>query len=527
MDKMLFAENLFKLRKRAGLSQEKLAEAFGVSRQAVQKWENGTSLPGSEKITEIAKFFDVSLDYLTLGKDNREIEELRTGQKILPSYNLHPWEAYYKEMPVEYQQSFEEGKDIERYKKLMYAVADMPDGKEKSDIADVIFGIIGNLPQRKDYPYEEPSDLEGIMNCSEKSTYQFKRQSAKMLEDRIKGGWFGRICGCLLGKPVEGMSRSELTAFLKATDNYPMKRYITQSDTKNVESLKLSFPIDKRAYIDGKMDGMPVDDDTNYIMMAYLLIKNHGKEFTPSDDAEHWLWNQPKNAYCTAERVAFRNFVNGYYPPDSANYKNPYREWIGAQIRGDYFGWISPGNPGKAAQLAWKDACISHVKNGIYGEMWVAAMLAAAEGGAGIEESIKIGMAYIPKKSRLHEALENVLTFYDSGKTSDEFFEDFHSRWDDTNGHHWCHTISNAEIVAASLLWGKGNYEKSICLAVQQGFDTDCNGATVGSVVGVSIGFKEIPAIWTDKISDTLFTTIFNHEKVSVSEMAKKTMEML
>ena len=107
--------------------------------------------------------------------------------------------------------------------------------------------------------------------------------------------------------------------------------------------------------------------------MSEQVIEKYGRDFTPFDVSRAWLAYQPKDAYCTAERVAFCNFVKGFEPPESAIYKNPYREWIGAQIRADYFGYINPGNPELAAEMAWRDASISHTKNGIYGEMFVAA----------------------------------------------------------------------------------------------------------------------------------------------------------
>lgn len=438
----------------------------------------------------------------------------------------HPWEAYEKDLMTEFTQCMDEGKDMEPYRALFDAAARLPDSAHKAALGDVLFDIVEAAPQRDGYPYYEPSDYEDIVAASAagrgEGTGGLTVPDDAVRHNKNKGALYGRICGCLLGKCVEGIRYDELTRFPKATVNYPMYRYIARSDLNKINVSDYGFPLAGRIYPNGPMPGMPVDDDTNYIILAHILLRDKGRDFTPADVADVWLRYQPKDAYCTAERAAFRNFVDGFLPPDSARYKNPYREWIGAQIRGDWFGWCNPADPTAAASMAWRDACISHVKNGIYGEMWVAAMLAAVAGGADIETGIRIGMEHIPTQSRLHEALMNVLGAFRGGMSANAFFEDLHRRWDDRNGHHWCHTVSNAEIVAASLLWGGGDYAASVGMAVEQGFDTDCNGATVGSVVGMAIGFDAIPAYWTNKISGKLFTSIFGFETVSVDELAEK-----
>ena len=79
--------------------------------------------------------------------------------------------------------------------------------------------------------------------------------------------------------------------------------------------------------------------------------------------------------------------------------------------------------------------------------------------------------------------------------------------------------------MAASLLYGEGDYGKSICMAVETGFDTDCNGATVGSVIGLMVGLDGIASEWIAPINDTLNTTIFGVGDTSVSRMAEKTLE--
>lgn len=439
----------------------------------------------------------------------------------VPNYSaMHSWELYSADLGVEYIQSIEEGLDVAHLKPLFDAIATLPRSAEKEELADILFRMLRQAPIVEGYPYTEPSDLEGIRG---QRPEMVELDQPIVTEEKVRGAWVGRICGCLLGKPIEGIRYNELTEVLNATGNLPMTRYIRSDELTDELCARIGFPLRGRCYAD-TVDRMPADDDTNYTALAQLLISRYGRNFTPDNMADHWLNCQSKNAYCTAERVAFRNFIDGYRPPESAVYKNPYREWIGAQIRADYFGYICPGDPQTAAEYAWRDASISHIKNGIYGEMWVAAMLAAAYCTDNMETIIRAGLAQIPSASRLAEKINAVLNAWKAGQGADEWFADFHARYNDYNGHLWCHTITNAEICAAALLWGEGDYTKSICLAVQHGFDTDCNGATVGSVVGLAKGFDAISPEWYATINDTLNTSIFGVGDASISHMVDVTM---
>ena len=219
------------------------------------------------------------------------------------------------------------------------------------------------------------------------------------------------------------------------------------------------------------------------------------------------------------------HFVNGYEPPESACYKNPYREWIGAQIRVDYYGYINPGNPELAAEMAFRDASISHVKNGIYGAMFVAAAIAIAAETNKIDDIILGGLAQIPSTSRLYESIVGVYNDYKNGITQEEAFGKIHKAWDEYTQHGWCHTISNALIVVAALLYGKGDYAKSICMAVETAFDTDCNGATVGSILGMANGIASIPEYWINPINNKLKTSIFGVEEVNISDCIELTLK--
>ena len=445
-------------------------------------------------------------------------------KELKPAYeSMNNWELYAANLATEYTQSVEEGLDIEEYKEIFDAVEKLPKGEIKKRLGDIIFDIVYNAKEKEGYPYVEPSDLEGIKALRKREELCGEVDKTS-LKSKIYGAWMGRISGCMLGKTVEGIRTNELVPFLKETENYPMHRYIYRTDAAPEVISKYKYKLASRIYAD-EIDGMPVDDDTNYIVLAQEVIRKYGRDFTPEDMAKAWLDLQKKNAYCTAERVAYCNFVKGFTPPASAEYQNPFREWIGAQIRGDYFGYINPGDPELAADMAWRDASISHVKNGIYGEMFASAMIAAAAVTSDIERIILCGLGEIPHTSRLYEDVTSVINAYKSGMAQADCFNMILEKFDEYTVHGWCHTISNAMIVAASLLYGEGDFGRSICMAVETGFDTDCNGATVGSVLGMANGIDSIPEYWTSPFNDTLYTSIFGIDRVNVTEKVELTLK--
>ena len=123
---MEIGQSIYKIRNNAKLTQDQFAEIFDVSQQAVQKWESGSAVPDIEKIVKIAKYFDVSLDSLVMGNDNRLVEDMNKSEILKPQYkNIHDWEFYSSNLKTEYQQSIEEGLDIDAYKEVFYSVSQL------------------------------------------------------------------------------------------------------------------------------------------------------------------------------------------------------------------------------------------------------------------------------------------------------------------------------------------------------------------------------------------------------------------
>ena len=442
-----------------------------------------------------------------------------------------PWLRYGRSIRDEFEQCEREGRDVEKFRSAVDAFCSLDDDTliKNEEMIVSLAKAMTDCPVKPDFPYSEPSELSEILRESPSNNAKpniGEIPDGDKLREKLSGAWIGRIAGCLLGKPVEGWHRNLMYPVLEATDNYPMKKYIRQCEFS--DTLAEKYHLNRGAcFADNVKYASPVDDDTNYTVFALKLLSVYGRDFTPQDVLEGWLSWIPCLSTCTAERAAYRNAAMGLLPPETATYNNPYREWIGAQIRGDFFGYVNPGNPEKAAEMAFRDASISHVKNGIYGEMFISAMIAAAACTDDIREIIEVGLAYVPVKSRLTEDVRFVISLYDSGKTAEEIIEEIHKKYNENSACDWCYTNSNAMIVTMALLCGGGDFGKSICLAVQSCFDTDCNGATVGSIIGMRNGEGGIDPYWYAPFEKRLYTTIEGYNLVDIDFLVDATLKLM
>jgi ADP-ribosylglycohydrolase len=443
------------------------------------------------------------------------------------------------DLKIEHAQCLDEGKDLSPLDHE-FAALDLPDLQTDPKLqarAGKLLDKTLRLPVAKTYPFNEPSDLARIVRARKDRpklpNIPLDRQA--MLA-KAYGAWLGRCCGCMLGKPVEGRRRAQIQAYLQAQSRWPLGDYFSAAADDAIRQAN-QFPTPDNPCFAENITAMVEDDDTNYTTVGLAIVEQHGGGFSPANVADFWLGNIPLYHLCTAERVAYRNLSNLIPAPgmdgkvagrfSSATFRNPYREWIGAQIRADFFGYCCPGDPQKAAGLAWRDASISHVKNGIYGEMWVAAMLASAYLCDDVPAVIRAGLGEVPHASRFHKDIQTVLNWRQAGMSYEEAVNAIHKQWDEASSHHWCHTNSNAQIVAAALLWGDKDFGKTICYAVMPGFDTDCNGATAGSVLGMILGRSGIPAKWADPLQDTLLTGVHGYHKVKLADVADKTVQII
>lgn len=334
------------------------------------------------------------------------------------------------------------------------------------------------------------------------------------LENHMKGALIGRFAGCMLGIPVELYSVARMQAVaLESNMAFPPVNYWTGTDNPN----KIHYRVNKRTeYLLQNIDKVAVDDDITYVILNMLLLEKYGKNYTLNDVAELWLDILPYA--CTAEDEALTQLQCGTRPEHAARF-NEYVEWIGAAIRADAFGYAAPGDPATAAKMSYNDAYLTHRKNGIYGEMFCAASVAAAFTAKTPLDAVKEGMKQIPKESDLYKDLEWALSY--EGKITnylrarqliDEHFEDMNP----------IHTNNNMCAIVFALILGGNDYTKCISDCVAIGLDNDCTGATVGSIAGACLGFDAIPEYWYKNFNNKVCTYLIGHEELALDDVINR-----
>jgi ADP-ribosylglycohydrolase len=296
-----------------------------------------------------------------------------------------------------------------------------------------------------------------------------------------------------------------------------------------------------------------------YEICALVALEKHGIELTAKDIAQEWR-DLLYTLNFTAEAIALKNLRRGIWPPESGVNNNYYYDAIGAQMRADIWGQISPGCPEIAKRYAEMDGSISHDQIGIEGEVYVAVLLSNAFFESDIRKNIEMSLKYIPptEESLYTRMVQKALDIYE------QFPDDFRKArndliiyWDhvrqnelkitDTRGTlsesllnrkrkkfifgrtSGVHVLPNIGIMILSMLYGAKDEDslgKSICVAAMMGLDTDCNCGNIGAILGTQIGANKIPSKWKDPLQDTFSTYVKGYEKWKISELSRRISEI-
>jgi ADP-ribosylglycohydrolase len=389
---------------------------------------------------------------------------------------------------------------------------------------------------------DEPNELDAIRALRPTGPRDLHWQPGDAeLVDRLHGAWTGRAVGCALGKPVEsgsyGMAmdsgrsvgRQRIRQLLEARGEWPLRDYF--SATAPDGHAKLRCKASTREHI----AYMEPDDDIHYTLVGLGVLEDVGPDFAWWDVAWYWTQHLPYSAICTAETQAILNFWrrsahmergrtpsgSGATPEWTRSHRNPYREWIGAQIRSDGWAWACAGKPELAAEFAWRDACWTHTRNGIYGEMLFAAIQAAAFVEHDVRRCVEIGLSEIPQDCRLARWVRAALEWHGAYPNLEAALDRMEEE-DVLRRMSPVHTINNAVACVLALLYSEVQVDTATCAAVMAGLDTDCNGATVGSVVGAMTGREGYRGELAARLNDTVRPAMLGFQDVRMRALAER-----
>jgi hypothetical protein len=328
------------------------------------------------------------------------------------------------------------------------------------------------------------------------------------LQNKIKGGWAGQTIGVVFGAPTE----------FKFTGT----------------TIQQYQPIPwGEHYIKYWWDKKPglFDDIYNDLTFLETFVRN-GIEV--SQDTIAFEFAMPEYHLAHANQAGRYNIRNGIMPPASGHWKNnPHADDLDFQIEADFIGLMTPAMLPEAMDIAGRVGHIMNSGDGFYGGAFVAGLYSAAFIYDNPAKILDAALEAIPRESTFYQCLDDVRKLHKKYPNDwQQCWFEIHKKWNEDVGCPKGVFLSfnidakiNAAYIAIGLLYGEGDFAKSISIAVRCGQDSDCNPATVGGVLGVMLGYSNIPDFWLAPLKE-IEALDFDGTNVSLEKAYKWSYDM-
>ena len=303
--------------------------------------------------------------------------------------------------------------------------------------------------------------------------------SRERLLDKIRGGWAGQTIGCSYGGPTEfkfnGTMIQDYTP-IPWPDHYIRHWYETFPGLYDDVYMDLTFV--------EVFDRLGIDAPADSLAAAFA-------------HAGYPLWH--------ANQAARYNILNGIRPPESGHWtNNPHADDLDFQIEADFAGLMSPGMPNAASEVCDRAGHIMNYGDGWYGGVYVAALYSLAFVSDDIGFIASEALKTIPEGSRYRRCMQDVIDWHR------QYPDDWKRTWFECE-RKWSSDIGcpdgvfvpfnidaviNSAYILIGLLYGGGDFSKTIDIATRCGQDSDCNPASAGGIVGTLLGYSRIPEKW-------------------------------
>lgn len=351
----------------------------------------------------------------------------------------------------------------------------------------------------------------GATSCGQQAAKDVKEELPKeftitkeKLLDKIKGGWAGQTIGCTYGGPTE----------------------FKYNGTMIQDYVPIEWP---KGYIKWWYDTFPGLYDDVYMDLTFVDVFDRLGLDAPADSfamafatAGYTLWH--------ANQSARYNILQGIMPPESGHWlNNPHADDLDYQIEADYAGLMASGMPNTASEISDKIGHIMNYGDGWYGGVYVGAMYALSFISDDVEFIVTEALKTIPEQSTYYKCMKDVIDWHkqypDDWKRT--WFE-CEKKWSSDIG---CpdgvflpfniDAVINSAYIVIGLLYGEGDFYKTLDISTRCGQDSNCNPASAGGILGTILGYSGIPEYWMANLRE-VEDIDFAYTKISLN----KTYEM-